>query len=274
MRGSGRARVPAGIELSRAERCLLQIHRQALAHLLRQLFAYELMRDPRGAAITYSAPWIPSAPELETRIRQELELSPCAPHPEGPAGLLTAFVTQGRAGAPLPRVAAAALCLEDTPSAHLYLGRALYLQGQVRSAHQLAAGLVGEDRGAVIQQAAWELVGLARHRLRDPGGCLDAYERAARVAPASELPEGWRTGALLALLVRAIQAGDRARSTWAAQRLDHAAGSGDPRVRFTLGRLRAEPGFTAAGGPRGAAARAVARSSRGVAGLVAGTMLP
>jgi hypothetical protein len=227
--------------LTRAERHLLQVHRESAAMLLLQRCVMDLTKGPicetrvyRQVTSKASLP-LPSEKERTVAARFELEGKPKADVWGDERGVLNGR-TLGNPTVSPSELAAASLRLSPNDQARVWLGVALQRERQDRSAEKALVSVLSNSPLRADEAWARADLGFVRFWQQDFLAAANWYESAARVRTDVAFPSfgmSWMTSAL--------QLGDIAGARDAAQLLSDLVDGTDPVLEEFLSSLRSIP---------------------------------
>jgi hypothetical protein len=213
---AGRAR--AG--LSTAERQLLEVHRDELAHLLRRACLMRFFSDPvRSIYVNRSKTanesiQVDTPEEWQARARQALEDARSSPAPLSGIELVEACLRSDRgASISITELARASQVLQVSNVAAAYVGLDMALNGLHSEALTFMQAVLARSHGTLIRSCVLENMALAESALGKFSSAQDLYRQAAELDISRVSPViGW--------LLLSLQACDRAGTLEASHRLD------------------------------------------------------
>lgn len=192
--------------LTLAERELLRVHREELAHLLLQASEHKLQQDPAMRARTSAyvsaerRRHFPDGPELIALLERSVRGM------SAPSSPLTSTARTGLALLHSPassahQFAGLALRLVPQDASWIQIARALLVEGDPRASIALLTNLLSRRHDARLIGCAMEWVGVCFIAIGDARGAAPAFSRAARAAapPPSSLLS-WFVQSILACL--------------------------------------------------------------------------
>lgn len=218
--------------LTKAERHLLQVHRNEIAWLLRQACLIKLIEGPSskrfvsrfaapGKEVTLLAP-----AEMEASVRERRERSSDLEECTHGLDLLAQCVADRRGEEPrVAELATAAFRLEPTDQARLMVGYDLVLREEARSSLRLMRRVLMNDPAERDAARAWACVGMC---FTDMGDLTSAHQ-AFREGSSQSEPEILNS---LLRLVFGLQLGMEADVLDCSRRLDELLSPDDPAVEW------------------------------------------
>jgi tetratricopeptide (TPR) repeat protein len=181
--------------LTSAERELVTVHREELAHLLRQACVMRLFAHPK--AKTYTIRQITrelrheplELADFRARAERELALARNAPLERDLLRVVEDCVTGTLDGtASIAQLAAASMRLHPSAQARIYVGQELALEDRDREACPVFEAVLERTPRADHAVAAWNSLGTAWCDLDHRERALDAYRVACRLDPSQLMP--------------------------------------------------------------------------------------
>ncbi len=221
--------------LTRAERHLLQAHRDYVAKLLLEGCILELIKGPIWKTkihtwVTVKETPAPREDQWRARVTREVRDPSISSAVQDDGRWLRRCLGEGPFP-PASELAAASLRMVANDEARIWLGVALHREGQSKSALRALTDVVSHRPSAPNERHARMDCGLVHFELGDFVQAVDWYSSAAMVDDASPIP-------LFSWMVSALQLGDERQSLAAAIRIHETVNANHPALMEFLELLR------------------------------------
>ncbi len=252
------------------ERELLGVHRAELGYLLRALFVHTVTTDPATRDRHYYFGKKPTREEWTRDAREAVNETPPAYGEESAAELVTRFVEREAGAADLASIAIAAVEVEESASARIYLAQALISAQRWADARALLRDVLQHPVAPLLRKCAYDFMGVSWDGTGRFDRAMHSYAHALDVAEVDGLDPVVQYTAGLNLLINAIRAPDRGNALRAALAVDEL---GDICPEITRSTAQALDRSQLYGRASRAVACVVANESRGVSCEIAKAFL-